>query len=171
MNKILLFVMLVVFVPALSFAQLGISWGIGPNVTFPASDLGDAAATGFGGTGLVKLGLIPIVDVTAGIEYVKFGGKDITTPLGTGENEINAWGYLVGGRVSVFPMIYAGLETGAYTFSSEFTIPSGPSGDESATKFFFSPMVGVNISMFDANLRYVIADGNDFVSLRGMVWF
>jgi hypothetical protein len=172
MKKCSLLFAVLVLIPASSSAQLGIKWGIGANVAIPSADLGDFVATGFGGTGMVKFGLIPIIDVTAGLEYVKFTGKDITQGSLTGEGEGNAWGYIVGGRISVLPpLLYAGLETGAYTFTAEFTAPSVPSTDNSDTKFFVGPMVGVNLGMLDANLRYVWADGNDFASLRGMIWF
>jgi hypothetical protein len=171
MKRFILLVALLAILPAAAYSQLGLKWGIGANVTFPSADLGDFVATGFGGTGMVKIGIIPIIDVTAGLEYVKFTGKDITQGGLTGEAEANAWGYIVGGRLSIFPTLYAGLETGAYTFSSEFTAPSVPSVDDSETKFFVGPMLGANLGMFDANLRYVWADGNDFLSLRGMVWF
>ncbi len=172
MNRFLILLVLFVLIPTAAFSQLGFKFGIGANVTFPAADLSDVVATGFGGTAMVKFGLIPLVDLTGGVEYIKFTGKDITQGTATGESEGNAWGYFVGGRINIIPpMLYGGLELGGYSFSSEFTVPNSGTFEGSSTEFFYAPMAGVNLGPIDANLRYVVADGSNFVSLRGMFWF
>ena len=172
MNRLLILLVILILIPTAAFSQLGIKFGIGANVTFPAADLSDAVATGFGGTAMVKFGLIPLIDLTGGVEYIKFTGKDITTGVGTGESEGNAWGYFVGGRVNILPpTFYAGLELGGYSLSSEVTVPNFGTQEGSETEFFYAPMVGVGLGPIDANLRYVVADGSNFVSLRGMFWF
>jgi hypothetical protein len=163
--------LLLVILPAAAFSEIGIQLGIGPNVTFPSADLGDFVATGFGGTAMAKVGLIPMIEVTGGLEYIKFTSKDITVAGTGGESEGNAWGYFVGGRANILLFAYAGLELGGYSFTSEFTAPNLPGNEGKETNFFFAPMIGAGFGMFDANVRYVVADGNNFWSLRGMVWF
>ena len=168
MNRLLILLVILILVPAAAFSALGLQFGVGVNVTFPSSDLGDFVSTGFGGTGMVKFGLIPLIDLTGGIEYIKFTSKEVPG----GEGEANAWGYFVGGRVNILPpALYGGLELGGYSFTTELMIPSLPSSEESNTEFFYAPMAGVNLGPIDANLRYVVADGFNFVSLRGMFWF
>ena len=152
----------------LSYAQPGISWGLGANVSFPSSDLGDQASTGYGGTGLVKFGLIPLIDITGGIEYVSFTTKDLGQG---GESSAHAWGYMVGGRVNLFVIAYGGVELGGYSFSTKVEVPNIPSAEGTNTEFFYAPMIGVNLGMFDAGVRYVVANSLNFVSIRGMIWF
>jgi hypothetical protein len=172
MNRVLILLVLLVLIPGAAFSQLGLKFGIGANVTFPAADLSDAVATGFGGTAMVKFGLIPLIDLTGGVEYIKFTSKDIPAGTATAESEGNAWGYFVGGRVNIIPpLLYGGLELGGYSFNSEVTIPSLPTTEGSNTEFFYAPMVGTQLGPIDANLRYVVAGGSNFVSLRGMFWF
>ena len=166
MKRTLILFVLLFLIPCAAFSQL--KFGIGANASFPAGDLGDAVATGFGGTAMVKFGLIPLIDLTGGIEYIKFTGKDIAG----GESDASAWGYLVGGRVNIIPpLLYGGLELGAYSFNTEFSAPNLPTQEESNTEFSYAPMVGSQLGPIDANLRYVVNNGSDFVSLRAMFWF
>jgi hypothetical protein len=167
MKTLALALFLCLLFPAASRAQLGFSTGLGVNVSFPSADLNDLVATGIGGTALVKFGLIPLIDLTGGVEYVKFTGKDITVASVTGTGEGSALGFLVGGRFNLLPLLYGGLETGTYTFKKEFSA----GGEDEITRGFFAPMIGANFGMFDANVRYVSASDDSFWSLRGMVWF
>ncbi|MDH4069656.1 MAG: hypothetical protein OEV30_04475 [Ignavibacteria bacterium] len=167
MKRFVLLVAVAFLVSPPAFSQLGISWGLGANLAFPSSDLDNIAATGYGGTGLVKFGLIPLVDLTGGIEYINMGTKDAAG----GEFCTHAWGYMVGGRVNLLVIAYGGLELGAYSFSTKFTAPSVPDTDATNTEFFFAPMVGVSLGMLDVGLRYVVADNSDFFSVRAMAWF
>ena len=121
---------------------------------------------------MVKFGLIPLLDLTGGLEYIKFTSKDFTIGTTTYSGEASAWGYFVGGRMTILPpVLYAGLELGGYSFSSEVSAPNLPTSEPSNTEFFYAPMVGGNLGPIDANLRYVVADGSNFWSLRGMFWF
>jgi hypothetical protein len=140
-----------------------LSFGLGADVTFPSADLKDNVATGYGLTGLVRFGLLPIVDLTGGLEYTKFTSKDLA---GGVPSSSTAFGVLVGGRVSVFVIGYVGAETGSYTFTPSV---NGESGD-SYTKGFIAPMVGVKFTMFDIGARYVSAGNDSFWALRGLVW-
>ncbi len=147
---------------SVSASAQAISFGLGANVTFPSAELKDNVATGYGATALVKFGLLPLVDLTGGIEYVKFTSKDLTAgQSGTG----SAFGILVGGRMSILAVGYFGAETGTYSFTT--TIEGS---DNSYTKGFFAPMVGVKFSMFDFGARYVSAGNDSFWVLRGLVW-
>jgi len=152
---------LVVLLSASASSQV-ISFGLGADVTFPSADLKDNVATGYGGTALAKFGLIPLVDLTGGIEYIKFTSKDLTAgQTGTG----SAFGILVGGRMSILAIGYFGAETGTYSFTT--TIEGS---DNSYTKGFFAPMVGVKLSMFDLSARYISAGNDSFWGLRGLLW-
>ena len=167
MKSIAIVTILVLLLPAASHAQLGFSPGIGVNLSFPSADLNDLVATGIGGTALVKFGLIPLIDLTGGVEYIKFTGKDITVGTVTGEGEGSAFGFVLGGRVNILAVLYGGLETGTYTFNKKF---SG-GGEEDITRGFVAPIAGVKLGMFDVNARYVSASDDSFWSLRGMIWF
>jgi hypothetical protein len=140
-----------------------LSFGLGADVTFPSADLKDNVATGYGMTGLVRFGLLPIVDLTGGLEYTKFTSK---TLAGGVPSASTAFGVLVGGRVSVFVIGYVGAETGSYTFTPSV---NGESAD-SYTKGFIAPMVGVKFTIFDLGARYVSAGNDSFWALRGLVW-
>jgi len=167
MKQLVFLALLLTIVPAMSFAQIGTSFGVGVNAAFPSSDFGDFVATGYGAEGMVKFGLVPLIDVTGGLEYIKFTSKDLTIATVTGEGDGSAWGWMIGGRVNVAPFIYGGLEFGSYTFSTTvFNV------DYDVTHGFVAPLVGVSFSPFDVSARYVAA-GNDqsFWGIRGMVWF
>jgi len=103
------------------------------------------------------------VDLTGGIEYIKFTSKDVGSGVSSSGT---AFGLLVGGRMSVLVIGYLGAETGTYTFTPSV---AGNSGD-SYTKGFFAPMLGVKFSMFDISARYVSAGNDSFWGLRGLVW-
>ena len=143
-----------------------ISFGIGPDLTFPSADLKNNVATGFGATGLAKFGLLPIVDLTAGVEYIKFTDKDITlnnlAATGTG----SAFAVLIGGRINVLLIGYAGLETGTCSYTKK----SG-SNESNITRGLIAPMLGVKLGMFDVCARYVSAGDDSFWGLRGLIWF
>lgn len=143
-----------------------LSFGIGADLTFPSAELKDNVATGYGVTGLAKFGLLPIVDLTAGLEYIKFTDKDIKvaniTETGTG----SAFAFLVGGRVNLFVIAYVGAETGTYTFTKKVG-----SDESKITRGVIAPMLGVKLGMFDLCARYVGAGDDTFWGLRGLIWF
>ena len=161
--KILTLALLLISLATVSASSGVISFGLGANVTFPSADLKDNVATGYGATGLLKFGLLPIVDLTGGVEYIKFTSKDVGAGV---PSSGTAFGLLVGGRVSILAIGYLGAETGTYTFTPSV---NGYSGD-SFTKGFFAPMAGVKFSMFDISARYVSAGNDRFWGLRGLIW-
>ncbi len=164
MKYIALLAFLLVLAALPATAQI-VSFGIGADLTFPSADLKDNVATGYGVTGLAKFGLLPIVDLTAGLEYVKFTDKDITvanlTQTGTG----SAFGVLVGGRVNFLVVAYGGLETGTYSFTKKVG-----SDEAKVTRGVLAPMLGVKLGMFDLCARYVGAGDDTFWGLRGLIW-
>ncbi len=87
----------ILMLASVSASSQVISFGLGANLTFPSAELKDNVATGYGGTALAKFGLLPLVDLTGGIEYVKFTDKDITvgtiTESGTGSAFGNPGGW------------------------------------------------------------------------------
>ena len=166
MKQFVLLIFILTIIPAMSFSQIGTSIGVGANLSFPAADFGDLVATGYGVTGMVKFGLVPLIDVTGGLEYIKFSSKDLTIATVTGEADGSAWGWMIGGRVNVAPFVYGGLELGTYTFNTTVL-----SIDSDVTRGFVGPLVGVAFSPFDVSARYVASGDFSFWNLRGMVWF
>ncbi len=164
--KLLLLILAVLALAAIPANAQIISFGVGPDLTFPSADLKDNVATGIGGTALAKFGLIPLIDLTAGVEYIKFTDKDITvnnlTQTGTG----SAFGILFGGRVNLLMIAYAGAETGTYSFTKK-----KGSDETNITRGFIAPMIGVKLGMFDVGARYVSASDDSFWALRGLIWF
>jgi hypothetical protein len=165
MRRLILGVALLTLVTLPARAQI-ISLGVGADLTFPSAELKNNVATGYGLTGLVKFGVLPIVDLTGGLEYIKFTDKDITvanvTEAGTG----SAFGVLVGGRVSLFVVGYVGAETGTYSFTKKVG-----SDESKITRGVIAPMLGVKLGMFDFCARYVGAGDDSFWGLRGLIWF
>lgn len=153
--------------PALATAGIlgPISLGIGGSLNTPAGDFSDQASTGWGAMAGVKLG-VPIVDITGIVEYLSFGEKDVTG----GTLEASMWGFAAGGRITLFPMVYGGLEVGTYTVTRNNNL----GGQESEGKISYgswAPIVGVNVAGFDFNARYVVMDKASFTSLRAAYWF
>ena len=165
MKPIVLSIVLLLTFALPASAQV-LSFGAGADVTFPSSDLKDNVATGYGLTALAKFGLIPLIDLTGGVEYIKFTDKDITVNNLTATGNGSAFGIVLGGRVNVLAIAYAGLETGTYSFSK-----TAGSETTNITRGFLGPMVGVKLSMFDICARYVSADKDSFWGLRGLIWF
>ena len=164
MKILVLFVMVLSLASTTASSQI-VSFGLGADLTFPSAELKNNVATGYGGTALAKFGLLPLVDLTGGVEYIKFTDKDITVGSLTESGTGSAFGLLVGGRMSVLAIGYFGAETGTYSFTKNVA------GSESNyTKGFFAPMVGVKLGMFDLCGRYVSAGDDSFWGLRGLIW-
>lgn len=164
MRFFVLSLLLLAFISLPAAAQV-VSFGIGADLTFPTAELKDNVATGYGGTALAKFGLLPIVDLTAGVEYIKFTNKDITVASLPEEGTGSAFGLLVGGRVSILAVLYLGAETGTYSYTKK-----AGSNESKITRGFFGPMVGAKLGMFDLSARYVAASDDSFWALRGMIW-
>ena len=165
MLKRMTLAMALIILASVSASSQIISFGLGANLTFPSAELKNNVATGIGATALAKFGLLPIVDLTGGVEYIKFTDKDITVSnipeSGTG----SAFGLLVGGRISILAIGYVGAETGTYSFTKKVA-----GSENNYTKGFFGPMLGVKLGMFDFCGRYVSAGDDSFWALRGLIW-
>jgi ABC-type transport system involved in cytochrome c biogenesis permease subunit len=166
MMKLLSLVFALIMLGAVSASAQVLSFGIGADVTFPTAELQDNVATGYGGTALAKFGLLPIVDLTGGVEYIKFTDKSITVDNLTEEGSGSAFGILVGGRLNFLVVGYVGLETGTYSFTKKVA-----GDEEKITRGFVAPLAGVKLGMFDLGARYVSAGDDSFWGLRGMIWF
>lgn len=142
-----------------------LSLGVGASLNTPAGDFSDQAGTGWGGMVGAKLA-VPIVDITGIVEYLDFGKKDVTG----GSKSASMWGFTVGGRIGILPMIYGGLELGTYTATRTNEI-SGQTSEGKTTYGSWAPIVGVNVASFDFNARYVVMDKASFTSLRAAYWF
>jgi hypothetical protein len=156
---------LIILVPVPAFSQV-ISFGLGGDITFPSAELKDNVSTGYGATALARFGLLPILDLTGGLEYIKFTDKSITVNNLPAEGTGSAFGILVGGRVNFLVVGYVGAETGTYSFMKKVA-----GDEEKITRGVFAPMAGVKLGMFDFCARYVSAGDDTFWGLRGLIWF
>jgi hypothetical protein len=163
--KILTVIFALILLASLPAFSQGLSLGIGADVSFPLDQLADKVQTGYGATGLVKFGLIPLIDLTGGVEYLKFTTKSITVNGVTGDASADAWGVIIGGRVNIIPLLYAGLEVGTYSFTTSL-----PGSTEKVTHGVIIPMVGGKLGPLDLSARYVPAGTDSFWGLRGMFW-
>lgn len=148
-----------------AFSQ-AVSFGVGADVTFPQEDLEELVSTGYGATGLAKIGIIPIVDLTGGVEYIKFTDKSITVNNVTEEGTGSAFGILVGGRLNFLVFAYVGAEGGTYSFTKKVA-----GSEQNVTRGVFVPQLGVKLGMFDLSARYISAAEDSFWGLRGLIWF
>jgi len=171
MKHLSLILILIILTSVSAFSQddapeMPVSFGLGANLTFPLAELKDQVATGYGLTAFLKLSVLPIVDLTGGVEYLYFTGKEVTLNNLTTDATGTALGFIVGGRLNLLPIVYVGLETGAYGFTKKL-----PGGDVEITRGFLAPMGGLKLGPFDLGLRYVSAGDDTFWGLRGMIWF
>ncbi len=164
--KLFAFVLALALLCPMSASSQALSFGVGADVTFPQEDLGNFVSTGYGATGLVKFGLLPIVDLTGGVEYIKFTDEPVTVNNITEEGSASAFGILVGGRLNFLVFAYVGAEGGTYSFTK--TVGGT---EQNITRGTFVPQVGVTLGMFDLSARYISAGEDSFWGLRGMLWF
>lgn len=163
--KVLCLTVALIMFGFVSASAQAVSFGIGADLTFPSAELKNNVATGYGGTALVKFGLIPIVDLTGGVEYIKFTDKSITVNSLPEEGTGSAFGILVGGRLNMLVVMYVGLETGTYSFTKKIA-----GNDENITRGILAPSLGVKLGMFDFCARYVSASDDSFWGLRALIW-
>jgi hypothetical protein len=142
-----------------------LSLGAGASLNTPAGDFTDQAGPGWGLSAGAKLG-IPVIDLTLIGEYLSFGEKDVTG----GSRDAGMWGFAVGGRLALFPMVYGGVEVGSYSVTRTDNI-GGQESEGKTTYGSYGPIVGVSVGGFDFNARYVVMDKAAFTSLRAMYWF
>lgn len=164
--KLLSLTFALIMLGSVSASSQVISFGLGADVTFPLNELKNDVATGYGATALAKFGLLPILDLTGGVEYLKFTGKSMTINNVSEEGTGSAFGVLIGGRMNFLVVAYAGLEAGTYSFTKKVA-----GSEENITRGVVVPMAGVTLGMFDLGARYVSASDDSFWGLRGMVWF
>ncbi|MBP1653769.1 MAG: hypothetical protein H6Q28_325 [Bacteroidetes bacterium] len=142
-----------------------VSLGVGASFNSPAGDFADHAAAGWGGMAGVKIG-VPIIDITGAVEYMSFGEKDFTG----GSAEASMWGFTAGGRFTLFPFLYAGVEVGSFAVTQSTTIGSQET-EGKITYGAYGPTVGLNFASFDFNARYMVMESASFTSLRLIYWF
>ena len=158
----------VLLIPGMAFSGiLGdmVSLGVGASFNTPTGDFGDNAASGWGGMAGVKIG-IPIIDITGAVEYMSFGEKEFTG----GKSEASMLGFTAGGRFTLIPLIYAGLEVGSFNVKSTTTCGSQESKGD-VTYGAYGPIVGLNFAGFDLNARYMLVNDANFTSIRLIYWF
>jgi hypothetical protein len=80
------------------------------------------------------------------------------------------WGFTAGGRVTLFPMLYAGVEIGSFGVTQSTTIGSQET-EGKITYGAYGPIVGLNFVGFDFNARYMVMESASFTSLRLIYWF
>jgi hypothetical protein len=152
-------------VPAIAVSQLPISFGVGASLNTPAGDFADQSAAGWGAMAGVKLG-IPIIGLTGIAEYLDFGSKDVDG----GSRAASMWGIAAGGRFTLLPLVYGGVEIGSYSVTR--SNKSGGVETEGKTTYgSYGPIVGIDVVGIDFNARYIIMDSATFTSLRATYWF
>ena len=163
MRRLLLLAIVLFAIQVPAMAQLGISFGLAGSFASPTGDWSNGVGSGIGGAALVKFGLLPIIDLTGSIDYISFTEKDAAGV----KSSASTWGVNVGGRFSVLPMIYAGLELGTYPL----TVKVGGQSRDTETKSAFAPIVGARFSQLDGSVRYVFMKDANFLGLRVGIWF
>jgi hypothetical protein len=165
MQKLALLVALVALMSGSASAQLGFGFGVGAATGIPTGDFLDRASTGWGLSLQAKLG-IPVVTFTGAVEYLSFGEKTI---LG-GTSSSQMWGINVGARLTLIPIVYAGVEIGSYQENSTTRIGSQET-EGSIARGSVAPIIGAEFLGFDLNARYVFMDKTEFTSARLTYWF
>ncbi len=166
MRTFLFLIVLLLLVNRPAAAQTGVSlfsFGVAASLASPTGDFGNAVGNGVGGAALIKFGLLPVIDLTGSIDYISFAEKD----NGGVKTSASTWGFDVGGRISVFPFVFGGLELGSYVLSEKV---NGKSLD-SQTKSAFAPIIGVRISQLEGSVRYVARSDANFFGARVGLWF
>ena len=171
MKKILAVLLLLGLTATAGQAQL-IKLGIGAELPLPTGTFGDVVSSGFGGTAIAKL-KIPIVDIYGAVDYLNFGEKEITGTGTTGsvKNSATMWGINAGATISLFVVLYGGVEVGSYIISQKTETAGAPATTSDITRGAIAPVVGASFTMFDLSARYVIMENTDFFVVRGAIFF
>lgn len=146
MKKLLLVLFVAVLAVAFTNAQSKMGVSVQGGVFLPTGDFGDAAGTGFGGTGTFLYDLTPMLQITGSIGYATWGSKE-DLPSGW-EWSFSAIPVQVGlryalGKGNFLP--YVAAETGINFISSKVTVEyfgGTVTADESESKFGFAPGAG-----------------------------
>lgn len=165
MKKLLFVILVTVFAVTFANAQSKMGVSVQGGVFLPTGDFGDAAGTGFGGTGTFLYQLSPMLQLTGSIGYAKFGSKE-DLPSGW-EWSFSSIPVQVGLRYSFGKgnfLPYVAAETGMNFLSSKVTIEyfgNVFTSDDSKTKFGFTPGAGFMYNFnpqtaLDVTLKYNI---------------
>ncbi|MCX8104378.1 MAG: porin family protein [Ignavibacterium album] len=146
MKKLLLVLFVTVLAVAFTNAQSKMGVSVQGGVFLPTGDFGDAAATGFGGTGTFTYNVTPMLQVTGSIGYATWGPKE-DLPSGW-EWSFSSIPVQVGlryafGKGNFLP--YVAAETGMHFLSSKVTFEmfgQTYTSDDSESKFGFAPGAG-----------------------------
>ncbi len=164
MKKFIYSFLLIICFISISNAQ-SIEGGIAATAATPVGNFSDLVGTGYGGVFMAKLG-IPLLDVTGSVEYLNFSEKDVANL----KYSSYMWGINAGVRISVFPFISAGAELGNYWIT--ITTDNGTNtSNDTENKVAFTPLVAVNIGIFEGSVRYAIISDAGFFSIRAGIYF
>lgn len=121
MRKFFLVFTLVLFVSVSTNAQAG-KMSITPNVTLaiPLGDFGDGANMGFGATVAFMYRVIPQLDLTGSLGYLRWGYKEFDGSFSSIPLLFGARYYFTNGTV----MPYAGAELGLHFASASIKLPT-----------------------------------------------
>lgn len=142
-----------------AYALPGLKLGIDANMALPQGDWSDTCGTGYGATAFAMFTLIPVVKLTAHAGYLKFQGKDFSTPAGDTEYNFSAIPILAGIRYYVLPLpkLYLGAQAGYHLFTVKIKLKrTGHEEKEHKNKFSFAPTVGVEFGPLEASIFYMI---------------
>ena len=169
MKKQVVLALLLALAAAGTRAQL-IQFGIGAELPIPTGSFGDVVSTGFGGTAIAKI-KVPIVDIYGAVDYLDFGAKETGGTSGSVKTSATMWGINAGATISLFVVMYGGVEVGSYIISQKTETAGAPATTSDITRGAIAPVVGASFTMFDLSARYVIMENTDFFVVRGAIFF
>lgn len=171
MRKVII-IIAVLSLSTMASAQ-GFKLGVAGNMVFPLGDFKEVTnSTGYGVDAFGVFDLVALT-VTARVGYLDFGSKDID--LGGGQkysSSVTAIPVMGGLRwdfgLPVGPSLYAGVEAGIHSFTTEVTYEgvSIPNTSESETKFALSPNIGLELAGFDISAYYMYIKDASYWGLR-----
>lgn len=146
MKKLFTVLFMIFFAGSFIYAQGKMGISVQGGVFLPTGDFGDAAGTGFGGTGTFLYDLSPMFQVTGSVGYATWGSKE-DLPAGW-EYSFSSIPVQVGlryafGKGNFLP--YVAAETGIHFLSSKVTYEyfgQTFTSDDSESKFGFAPGAG-----------------------------
>ena len=161
MKKLLPFILILLFISPLTFAQSKMSLGVNAGVALPTGDFGKIFKTGFGGNAVSFYNLSPALDLTGSVGYLTWTAKDSddltfsSIPIFVGAR------YSFVSRAAFIP--YGVFELGLHSWTTKMTI-FGSSFDESGSDFGYALGGGFfyalsRSSKLDAGVKYMTISG------------
>ncbi len=160
MKKLLTVLVVTIFAAGFGFAQPKNHIGIGLNLSLPMGTFGDNAGIGIGGTVSYEMGFTPNITGIVSAGYIKYGGKDITTPYYTLSYGYSDIPIMVGAKYYFTPKnpLYAIAQIGFQIFNANATSSSTVPGysytfsaSGSSTEFAFAVGAGYEIPIGPKN--------------------